>query len=437
MQTENRKLAAVLAIGDELVLGQTVDTNSAWVSEQLARIGVPVLYHQTVADEMTAIVDAFIHASQRVDFLIISGGIGPTEDDLTRQALAHAMGVGLKTDERALENLKKWFEGRGKPMAERNRVQVLCPEGATMIDNSCGTAPGIRAHLNQANIWVTPGVPREMKAMFNDSILPELKEHAGQTGVILTTKLNTFGAGESNVAEMLGDLMTRDANPKVGTTVANGIVSIRVRSEFDTPNEAEQALLAKLEELKAVLGPLVFGRDEETIELDVFRLLQEKQMTLATAESCTGGLIGKMITDLPGSSAVYAGGWVTYTNEMKQAELGVPEKTITEHGAVSGETVEAMAQGALTESDASVSLAISGIAGPGGGTEAKPVGTIWIALGYRNDAGELATKALCVNLPGNRQSIRDRAAKCALQLLRLHLMQESLDHLQWAIETRL
>ena len=319
-------------------------------------------------------------------------------------------------------------------MPERNRVQATHPQTSTMIENTCGTAPGINAQLGACEVFVTPGVPREMFAMFERDIEPAIKAMAGTARTILTAKLNSFGSGESDIAEKLGDLCDRDRNPVVGTTVARGLVSVRVRSESEDAAEAKTMLDDTMSQVVSAVGPLAFGHDDETLQQVVITLLTEQGKTVATAESCTGGLIAGMLTDVPGSSASVLGGWVTYANEMKTAQVNVPKETIEAHGAVSREVVEAMALGALQNSGADYALSTSGIAGPGGGTEDKPVGTVWIGMAWRE--GETShVGARLARLSGDRDTIRDRSAKCALQLLRLKLMGESLDHMKWATES--
>jgi len=431
--------AVILSIGDELALGQTVDTNSAWLSARLARRGVMTVYHHTVADDRPAIADAFRRAGDAAELVLVSGGLGPTEDDLTRDALADALGVGLEPDEASMRRLEAFFARRSRPMPDRNRVQAMIPAGAAALVNEHGTAPGLRAKVGRADVIVMPGVPREMRGMYAAHVEPLLDAQRSASGggrAILTTKINTFGQGESDVAEQLDGLMPRDRNPTVGTTVSDGICAVRVRSEAATPAEAEAELNNTVAEVERRLGPIVFGREDDTLQQALVALLVDRALTLATAESCTGGLIGKMITDVAGSSAVYLGGWVTYAYAMKREQLGVPAELLEAHGAVSEPVVRAMAEGALTRSGADLSLSISGVAGPGGGTAEKPVGTVWVGLGLRDDAdgSKIVTRALRLLLPGSRDAVRDRSAKCALQALRLVLMGESLTHLRWAEE---
>jgi len=466
--------AIIISIGDELVLGQTVDTNSAWLSQQLAAIGISVLSHATVGDDQAAIVREVRASARQCDVLIISGGIGPTPDDLTRQALAEVLRQPLELNQHWLRFLEDFFKKRNREMPEMNKIQAMIPRGAKIILNSCGTAAGIEAELkfpnyilptplagNQAmeqmfgqeamalrkiadkdlsersqrifgkrigdvtRAFVIPGVPSEMKAMFTRDILPSLaKESSG--GVILSRTLHTFGLGESAIAQMLGSLMDRKRNPTVGTTVANGIVSARINSKFDSQEQAASELESTEKACRSALGDLIFGADEQTLQQAVGELLKARKMTVTTAESCTGGLLAKYLTDVPGSSAYFKRGWITYENEAKTELLGVPPELIAQHGAVSEEVVNAMASGALIAGNSSCALAISGIAGPDGGTPTKPVGTVCIALmasehptpGRHDTILVLRT----LNFPGDRETIRDRSARMALTMLRFHLL---------------
>lgn len=479
--------SVILSIGDELVLGQTVDSNSAWLSARLAEKGIATLYHQTLADDQAMIARAIRDAVRQARIVLITGGLGPTADDLTRQALAEAMNVSLIVHEESLRQIEQFFASRQRPMPDTNRVQALCPEGAAPLPNANGTAPGIRTAIGDACVYVMPGVPREMTAMYDTCVEPDILQYAGGRQVILTAKINTFGLGESGVAELLGDLMDRGRNPKVGTTVSQGVVAARIRSEFTNPSVASRELNDTIAQVADRLGAIVFGRDEDTLQESLVDLLQKKGLTVTTAESCTGGLVAKMITDVPGASAVFPGGWVVYDNDLKIDELGVNAQTLTAHGVVSEPVVREMATRALERSGADVALAISGIAGPTGGTPDKPVGTVWIALAHHlpspplpEDSEEsfgdaaadaesihddddddetsgaisgvtsggtsggtsgvtsggdhpLQIQALQFHFPGDREVVRDRTAKCALQLLRLLLMGQPLSLIRWSV----
>jgi len=414
--------AIILSIGDELVLGQTVDTNSAWISQQLARIGCAVLAHVTVPDDQREIERAIADASARCDWLIVSGGLGPTEDDLTRQALGHVLGEPLELREDWLTELEKFFRSRGREMPASNRIQAMIPRGAMPIHNHAGTALGIDARLPRSSppggfcrIFVVPGVPKEMKGMCEAHVFPAMRS-AGGGAVILSRTLHTFGLGESHLAEKLGTLMRRDRNPSVGTTVSGGIVSLRVNARFNSAEEASQQLERTSRECYDALGQLIFGEDGQTLQQVVGDLLKGKS-TVTTAESCTGGLLAKMLTDIPGSSSYFSSGWVTYANEAKQKLLGVSDEILQQYGAVSEPVVNAMARNARLRAGATYALAISGIAGPEGGTADKPVGTTWIAL-----ATPEAIDARRSVFAGDREMVRDRAAKMALALLRFKLL---------------
>lgn len=420
--------AIILSVGDELVLGQTVDTNSAWLSAQLAAVGCGVAAHVTVPDDQATIEAAIRSASVQCDVLLISGGLGPTEDDLTRQALAAVIGVPLEADARWLAELEKFFSARSRTMPASNRGQAMIPRGTEMIFNTAGTAAGIHAILPSAtapvsascHLFVMPGVPKEMKIMFERDVISFIRAASGGA-VILSRTLHTFGMGESVVAERLGDLMRRGRNPSVGTTVSQGVVSLRVNSRFASRDEAEVQLVQTANQCRAALGALIYGHDEQSLAEVVGTMLKSAPgaPTVSTAESCTGGLLGKMLTDRPGSSAYFGYGWVTYANHAKEQLLGVPLELLQQHGAVSEPVVIAMSNGARQRSGSTYALAISGIAGPDGGTLAKPVGTVCIAL-----AGPDGCRPRTFLFPGDREMIRDRSAKMALTLLRYHLLNE-------------
>ena len=429
--------AIILSIGDELVLGQTVDTNSAWLSQQLASIGCAVNSHITVGDDQRAIEEAMDESVGRCDFLVATGGIGPTADDLTRQALAAVMNVPLELDESWLQTVRGFFQQRGRTMPESNSIQAMIPRGARILRNQNGTAAGIDADYISGDqktvcrVFVMPGVPSEMKAMFARDVLPVV-EKASAGAVILSRTLHTFGVGESAVAEMLGEHMMRSRNPSVGTTVSQGIVSLRINARFDSRQRAADELERTEQACRAKLGDLIFGADEVTLQQTVADLLAPSRKTVTTAESCTGGLLAKMLTDVPGSSDYFKTGFITYSNEAKYDRLGVPTEVLNVYGAVSEPVVTLMARNARRLAKADYALAISGVAGPSGGSEAKPVGTVCIALahaktptasavGPKNYADSEAI-ARTFLFPGDRAWVRDRSAKMALTMLRFHLL---------------
>ncbi len=334
--------------------------------------------------------------------------------------------------------MEGFFRKLGRKMPESNRIQATIPDGATMLWNTCGTAAGILAMIpatdvaesdgeeelvvGQTPLFAMPGVPKEMKAMFTRDALPWIRQHTGGA-VILSRTLHTFGQGESTIAEKVGELMTRGRNPSVGTTVSGGVVSLRVNARFGSLQEATTELDKTVAACRAALGDLIYGQDDEPLASVVGRMLREAEgkPTVATAESCTGGLVAKMLTDIGGASAYFRQGWVTYANEAKTQLLGVPEQTLKEHGAVSEATVIAMADGARRQSGATYAISLSGIAGPDGGTPEKPVGTVW--FGVAHPGGTFARRFV---LAGDRDMIRDRAAKMALTMLRYQLLGKAL-----------
>jgi nicotinamide-nucleotide amidase len=324
-------------------------------------------------------------------------------------------------------------------MSASNRVQAMGPAGAEFLENTCGTAPGLLLRRGPTQVFAMPGVPSEMRAMFEKQVAPRLPSQSGR--VILSEVLHTFGVGESVVGERLGELMARSRNPKVGTTVAGGVVSVRVRSEFATTAEAREQLAATVAEVRRRLGTAVFGEGSATLPEVVGNLLRQRRLTLATAESCTAGLLGKLLTDLAGASAYYLGGWIVYANTLKSSALDVSAELIAREGAVSEAVARRMAEQALLRSGADYALALTGIAGPApsaakgplapsaparrgdvdGGTAEKPVGTVWIALA-RCGGGAPEIRAERFLFPGERELVRERAAKTALNLLRLELL---------------
>jgi nicotinamide-nucleotide amidase len=410
--------AAVLSIGNELTLGQTVDTNSAWLSRRLAEIGIRVRLHATVADEIEPIRLELERACALADVVLVSGGLGPTADDLTRDALAALMGVTLERREEYVEQIRAFFNARGRVMPESNVVQAMFPVGSAPITNTCGTAPGIRARWGKALIFIMPGVPREMQVMYDRDVLPALAPLAGE-GVILASTIYCYGAGESDIGERIRDLMARDRNPTVGTTAQQTVIGVRIHAHGRTRAEAQALLDRDRAEVRERLGVLVFGENDDRLATAVGALLTQHGHTISTAESCTGGLLAGRLTDIPGSSAYFLQGVVTYSNAAKAALLGVPAELIAGHGAVSKEVAEAMATGCRRMSGSDNAVSITGIAGPDGGTPEKPVGLVYIGLADA-DGCDVTEHRLGEAL--TRDEVRDRTTKVALNRLRLRLI---------------
>lgn len=410
--------AIILSAGDELILGQTVDTNSAWLSAELVLHGSLPLYHKTVGDALHDISECILKAADAADLVVVTGGLGPTEDDVTRQALALAVGRPLVEDAGCLESIRTFFRTLGREMPGMNRVQALHPDGTRMLPNAWGTAPGIEARLGRARIYLLPGVPREMKAMFTQYVIPWLDASTGRH--IVTESITTFGAGESVVAQTLGGLMSRDRNPTVGTTVSGGEVTVRIRSDFADRDTALRECAATVVEVRKRLAEWVVAQGGIGLVEATVALARETRKRMVAAESCTGGWITKLLTDVSGASDFLLGGWTVYSNAMKESLLGVDREILAREGAVSEAVAGAMAAGALQRSGADVALAVTGIAGPDGGSAEKPVGTVWIAIAERAGGG-VRTACRKWVFPGDREMIRMRAAKTAINTLRLAL----------------
>ena len=409
--------AEIVSIGDEILLGMIADTNSAYLSDKLANHGVAVRRQTTVGDDLDAITDAVSAASGRADLVIVNGGIGPTADDVTRQAVAAAANAPLRMDDEWLAVIQGKFQRRKVEMPKSNQVQALIPEGATRIFNPSGTAAGFYLMIDGAEVAVFPGVPPELKAMFEQEYLPGLLERAATGRVIVTRSVKCFGLPESLINEKIERLMGPGKNPLVGLLAKDAVISVKVTASA----EHERTALAMIDEVKQQvrerLGDYVFGEDDDALQTAVARLLGERGLTLCTAESCTGGLIAERLTEISGSSKYFLGGAVTYSNEMKIDLLGVPERLFGEVGAVSSEVAQAMAEGIRERTGADYGISVTGIAGPAGGTAEKPVGLVYIGI-----ADLTGTQVKELRLSGTREHIRDRAAKHALNLLRLKVM---------------
>lgn len=405
--------AELVMIGTELLLGHTVDTNAAFLAQELAKLGIDLYYKSTVGDNWLRMLETLAQALSRSDVVITSGGLGATTDDLTREAIAAVTNKPLKLNLEAVAAIEKYFHDRNRPMSDNNRKQAYLPSGSQMIPNHWGTAPGIICEVGEKCIICLPGVPGELKEMWSATVAPYLAKK-GANSVIISRTLKFVGIGEADLAQLVHEEIINQTNPTIAPYAGQGEVVLRVTAKAEN-TAAAQAMIQPVEErLKQILAPYYYGADQDTLETVVGNMLRERGETLATAESCTGGLIAHRITNVPGSSDYFNCGFVTYSNEAKIELLGVDPVLIQQYGAVSREVAIAMAEGARRQAGTSWGLAVTGIAGPGGATRDKPVGLVHIAVASAGD-----TIAKVYHFHGTREQIKFSTSQTALNLLRL------------------
>jgi len=414
--------AEILCVGSELLLGQITDTNAVYMAQGLARAGVDLYRKTTVGDNLERIAGAVSASLERADCLIITGGLGPTTDDLTREAIAKSLGAPLDYDERLAANLKEMFDKRGWKMGETFLRQAYLPRGAKELPNPVGTAPGVwfdgQVDGEPKLIFAVPGVPKEMKRMFDETIVPALLEKSeGQRMLIVSRVLRAFGIGESALADPLEDILTTSQNPTVAPLIyGNTEVHLRLTAKVRTEEEASHLLDEMEARIRERVGKYIFGRDDETLPQIVVRMLTGHKATLGVAESLTGGMIGSFLTEATGASLVFLGGVIVYAPALKTEMLGVDEATIEAHTVVSEEVAEQMALGAQKQLNATYALAVTGEAGPDSATGA-PIGTVYIGLALPDRTAIVEHR----EFHGDRDAIRRRASLAALDLLRRHL----------------
>jgi nicotinamide-nucleotide amidase len=414
--------AEVLTIGDELLRGEIVDSNKSFLSDRLLSLDIETHYHASVRDDPPAMIDAFLRAAERSDVVLVSGGLGPTRDDLTSEVLAKTFGLAHELDEAALETIRAFFRSVDREMTENNASQALFPAGSEVLANPIGTAPGFALEQGGAVFFCMPGVPRELYRMMDEQVLPRVARRAGGGAQAVRARLlRTFGMGESTLDAELADI------------AASGDVSLGFRTSFPdnylrplARGASEAEAEAKLDEIcdaiRDRLGPLVYGEGDDSMETVVGRLLTEQGRSIAVAESCTGGLIAERITDVPGSSGYFLGGVVAYANSAKQDLLGVPAHVLETHGAVSDATVRAMAEGVRRRFGADIGVATTGISGPDGGSDEKPVGLVHLAL-----ARDGETHAEHFVFPLDRTRHRQLTAQVGLDWVRRALLGVALE----------
>ncbi len=410
--------AFIISIGEEMLIGQTVNTNAAWMASALNDVGVEVDEIRVITDEREAIQRTLKDGTERCSLVLVTGGLGPTRDDVTRDVLCHFFESDLVLNQQVLEDITQYLKDRGRVVSELNRDQAMVPDKANVLRNPFGTAPGFWFSAGKTHCIAMPGVPYEMKEMMSKQVLPALEE-MGREQYILHKTVLTHGIGESDLARLLSgweDSLHEDI--QLAYLPSTGIVKLRLTAKGKSMERLEQMVEAEVDKLRKLIPEYIWGYDDDTLEGVVGNLLKEKGQTLSTAESCTGGYIAHRITGVPGSSAYYAGSVVAYENRIKEEMLQVDHGLLQTHGAVSRETAESMAKGIRNKLKTTYGIGVTGVAGPQGGTEEKPVGTVWVAVATPGD--EVTSKKYQFGDKRERNIIR--AANAALALLRSLLM---------------
>lgn len=402
----------LICVGTELLLGNIVNTNAAYLAEKCAGLGLSCYYQTVVGDNAERLGEVLRTAAGRSDVVILSGGLGPTEDDLTKETAARIMGRELVEDPGSRAHIQAYFASRNAEPTENNWKQALMPRGGIVLPNPNGTAPGVIIAEGATHVVLLPGPPHELKPMFENHVIPYLKNL--EPGVISSQTVKVCGVGESRVETMLQDLIDGQDNPTLATYARPGEVHIRVTARAEGEKEARRLIKPVVKEIKARMGGDIYTTDEEvTLEKAVVELLVANKLTVTCAESCTGGMLSARLINVPGVSEVYKSGYVTYSNKAKRKLLGVKKSTLEKYGAVSPQTAEEMAKGLASVSKGDVAVGVTGLAGPDGGTEKKPVGLVYIACSVK---GEVTVREY--HFSGNRQTIREATVSAALTLMR-------------------
>ena len=410
-------IVELISVGTEILLGNIVNTNAAYLSEKCAALGLSCYYQDVVGDNEERLRETIQTALSRSDILLLSGGLGPTQDDLTKEVAASVMGKALYLHEESKAAIQAFFEKRGLEITDNNWKQAMMPEGCIVVDNPNGTAPGIIMAENGKHVILMPGPPNEMIPMFETSIMPYLGRL--QSGVIFSQTVKICGVGESKVETMVKDLIEGQTNPTIATYAKTGEVHLRVTAGAGDEKAAKKLVKPIVKELKSRFGSHIYTTDNDvTLEKAVVDLLFANKLTITTVESCTGGLLSARLINVPGVSEVFKSGYVTYSNKAKRRLLGVKKNLLEKHGAVSKEVARDMAKGVALVSKSDVTVSITGIAGPDGGTEEKPVGLVYIGCNVR---GKITVKEY--HFSGDRAKIRENTVSAALTLLRECVLQ--------------
>lgn len=408
--------AEIIAVGTEILLGDIVNTNSAYLAKELALLGIDVYHQSCVGDNEQRLIDTFSEGLKRSDIIITTGGLGPTSDDITKEVACKIFDQEIELDKKSLEKIEKFFRNLGIEMTENNKKQAYFPKNSIILENENGTAPGAILSKDKKIIIILPGPPKEMIPMFEYKVKPYLKSMNKE--VLISKTLKFFGIGESTLESKIIDIIKEQSNPTVAIYVSNMELRLRITAKAENEDKANESIIPIIKKVKDRVGEFVYAEDNISIEEVVSKMLVEKNLTIATAESCTGGLVSSTLINYPGISSVFMEGCVTYSNEAKINRLGVSKHTLTTYGAVSEETAREMAEGIAKNLNTNVAISTTGIAGPGGGTTDKPVGLVYIGV-YINEK----TTVKKYILQGNRQDIRLRATKNALNDLRLRLLE--------------
>jgi nicotinamide-nucleotide amidase len=413
--------AEIISVGTELLLGQIANTNAQYLGEQLAALGIELHHIVTVGDNKERLKTALEVAWKRADVIILTGGLGPTQDDITKEAVAEFLGLELILDSSSLKTIRCFFSRRGHHMTDNNIKQALLPKGGLALPNPNGTAPGVWLDRQGRVVAILPGPPFELQPMFENHVLPRLTAFLGEKQTIIKSRiLKLYGIGESQAEEQVKDLVG-STNPTLASYAKPTEIQFRLTAKAFSQAEADNLLQSLENKLYARLGPYIFARDEDTMQAVLGRLLSQHSLSLALAESCTGGLAANWLTDVPGSSVYFQGGVISYSNELKTGLLQVPTELLHRHGAVSCEVAIAMAHGIRRLAQADIGAAVTGIAGPGGGSSEKPVGLVYVAVADNAD-----TRYRRYQWSGARKIIKQRAAQALLNLIRERLLEPNI-----------